>query len=324
MHSRKSKKQIAVIQHITQACSCPFYTENSKGKGFCFIKNAIPLNEAQQLVNEDRDLTPEDWSDDCAGSWDNCTVLPLLYDYDEGDVDPNARDIADSYNPFDDDGNEDEDEDTSRYLSSFTPPTIAEREQQERAEIEEEEYSASSLRYASDASFSIHQVPDPYKVKCDAILIPVNNLLEPMDMMLTRHCGAYFDSARNTDAAITTGSVYPVKSPYPNISARHIVYRGVVAGVQSINVVEIEDAVRKTLHLAENSGVSVLAMMPMDYGGYDIELTAHAQISTIYEFLVSTETKNLKHVIVLIPDDLTMEVFEDYQKRIFDNLDSRS
>jgi len=136
--------------------------------------------------------------------------------------------------------------------------------------------------------------------------------------MLAHHCGAYFDAARHIDTSITTGTVYPLKSPYPNISARHTVYRGVVAGIQSINVVEIEDAVRKTLHLAEQSGVSVLAMMPMDYGGYDVELTAQAQISTIHEFLVSTETKNLKHIVILIPDDTTMEVYEEYQKRIFD------
>jgi len=312
----KSKTKIAVIQHITEACSCPFYAKDKNGDGFCFIKNAFSLETANSLVSEQRDLTPEDWADDCAGSWDNCSVLPLLYDYDEGDIDPNARDIADTYNPFDDD---DEEEIEARPLTSFTPPAIAEKEAEQRAEEEQESYSAGSLEYASDATFSLHQVSDPYKVKCDAILIPVNNLLEPMDLMLMRHCGAYFDSARRShNGAIATGEVYPLKSPYPNISARNLVYRGVVAGVQSINVVEIEDAVRKTLYMAEASGVKTLAMMPMDYGGYDIELTAQAQISTIHEFLVAVATKNLKHIVILIPDNTTMDVFEEYQKRIFE------
>lgn len=316
MPPRKPKTQIAVIQHITSACSCPFYTTNKDGHGFCFIKNAIPLNEALNMVSESRDLTQEDWVDDCGGLWDNCSVLPLLYDYDEGDIDPNARDVADTYNPFED---AEEDETEARPLTSFTPPVIAEKEAAERAEAEQENYSAGVLKYASDATFSIHQVPDPYKVKSDAILVPVNNLLEPMDLMLMRHCGTYFDSSRNLhQGPIVTGEVYPLKSPYPSISARSYVYRGVVAGVQSINVVEIEDAVRKSLYLAESSGITTLAMMPMDYGGYDIELTAQAQISTIHEFLVTVTTKSLKHIVILIPDDTTMDVFEEYQKRIFD------
>lgn len=317
MPPRKPKTQIAVIQHITEACSCPFYTPNKSGKGFCFIKNAMTLDEATSLVSESRDLTPEDWAEDCGGSWDNCSVLPLLYNYDEGDVDPNARDVADTYNPFDD---EDEDEPEARPLTSFTPPAIAEKQAEERAEVEQESYSAGSLEYASDATFSMHQVPDPYKVKCDAMLVPVNNLLEPMDLMLMRHAGAYFDAASTSyQGPIVTGEIYPVKSPYPSVSARSLVYRGVVAGVQSINVVEIEDAVRKTLYHAEANGITTLAMMPMDYGGYDIELTAQAQISTIHEFLVTVNTKNLKHIVILIPDDTTMDVFEDYQKRIFDS-----
>ena len=317
MPPRKPKTQIAVIQHITEACSCPFYTPNKSGKGFCFIKNAMTLDEATSLVSESRDLTPEDWAEDCGGSWDNCSVLPLLYDYDEGDVDPNARDVADTYNPFED---EDEDETEARPLTSFTPPAIAEKQAEERAESEQESYSAGSLEYASDATFSMHQVPDPYKVKCDAMLIPVNNLLEPMDLMLMRHAGAYFDAASTSyQGPIMTGEIYPVKSPYPSVSARSLMYRGVVAGVQSINVVEIEDAVRKALYHAEANGITTLAMMPMDYGGYDIELTAQAQISTIHEFLVTVKTKNLKHIVILIPDDTTMDVFEDYQKRIFDN-----
>lgn len=304
-----------MIQHITDACSCPFYVKNKDGKGFCFIKNAITLEEAGNLVSLPRDLNNNDWLDDCEGSWNNCSVLPLLYDYNDGDIDPNARDVADTYNPFADD---EEEEVEARPLTSFTPPAIAEKEAAERAESEQENYSAGHLEYASDATFSLHQVPDPYKVKCDAILVPVNNLLEPMDLMLMRHCGAYFDSARNSHhGPVVTGEVYPLKSPYPSISARTLVYRGVVAGVQSINVVEIEDAVRKTLYLAEGSGVTTLAMMPMDYGGYDIELTAQAQISTIHEFLVTVETKNLKHIVILIPDDVTMDVFEEYQNRIF-------
>lgn len=317
MPPKKAKTQIAVIQHIADACSCPFYTKNKYGNGFCFIKNSMTLDAANSLVSESRDLTEEDWADDCGGSWDNCSVLPLLYDYDEGDIDPNARDVADTYDPF---GDEDEDEPEARPLNSFTPPAIAEKEAEERAEAEQESYSAGSLEYASDATFSIHQVTDPYKVKCDAILLPVNNFLEPMDLMLMRHAGAYFDSARNShQGSIITGEVYPLKSPYPSMSARNIVYRGAVAGVQSINVVEIEDAVRKTLYLAEGQGVTTLAMVPMDYGGYDVELTAQAQISTIHEFLVTVETKNLKHIVILIPDSTTMDVFEEYQKRIFDN-----
>jgi hypothetical protein len=186
----------------------------------------MTLDEATSLVSESRDLTPEDWTEDCGGSWDNCSVLPLLYDYDEGDVDPNARDVADTYNPFED---EDEDEPEARPLTSFTPPAIAEKQAEERAESEQESYSAGSLEYASDATFSMHQVPDPYKVKCDAMLVPVNNLLEPMDLMLMRHAGAYFDAASTSyQGPIVTGEVYPVKSPYPSVSARSLVYRGVV------------------------------------------------------------------------------------------------
>jgi hypothetical protein len=311
---KKTKTQIAVVQHITDACSCPFYVPGEDGNHFCFIKNSVSLADAKNLVSEDRDISVDDWGYDCAGEWDNCNVLPLLYDYESGDIDPNAKDIADSYNPFEED---EEDDSDYRTLSSFTPPVIAEKEAQERANDEQEGYTSETLVYASEATFSIHQVEDPYRVKCDAILIPVNNLLEPMDLMLTRHAGAYFEKNRHTQSNIATGEVYPIKSPHPSISAREVVYRGVVAGVQSINVIEIEDAVRKTLHMAENSGVSTLAMMPMDYGGYDIELTAQSQISTIHEFLVSTHTKNLKHIVILIPDDMTMDVFEEYQKRIF-------
>lgn len=314
-----AKKRIAVAQHISNACACPFYATDVKGKGFCFIKNALPLSAALNLVEDNRDVSAADWKDDCLGSWDNCTVLPLLYDYSDADVDPNARDVADDYDPFGE-SDDDEEEAEATPLSNFTPPAVAAQQAQARAEEEEEEYSAESLKFASSATFSIHQVEDPYRVKCDAVLIPVNNLLESMDLMLIRHCGSYLDSARNAHRGpINMGNVYPIKSPTPAISAKQCIYRGVVAGVQSVNAVDIEESIKRTLHLADSSGIEVLAMVPMDYAGYDIELTAQAQISTVYEFLVSCQTQHLKHIIMLIQDDVTMDVFEEYQTRIFEN-----
>ncbi|MBS1722289.1 MAG: hypothetical protein JSS66_04695 [Armatimonadetes bacterium] len=319
MNKQTVKPQIAVVRPISEACQCPFYAQNAKGHGFCFIKNALSLDAAQGLVDNPSELEESDWASDCSGLWDNCTVLPLLYEYSEADIDPNAYDEADDYAPFDEEeDSEEEDESAPRTLDSFTPPEVAARAAAERAAVEQEEYSADPLAYASAAEFSIHQVPDPYRVKCDAILLPVNNLLEPVDLMLTRHCGAYMDSARQKHkGSVSMGHVYPVKSPHPAIAAKKWVYRGVVAGVQTVNAVDIEEAVRRSLHLADASGVEVLAMVPMDYAGFDVELTAQAQISTVHEFLVSTPTTSLRHIVVLIPDDVTVEIFDEYYERIF-------
>lgn len=315
------KVRLAVVRDIGDAPACPFYAQDEAGHNFCFIKNAVSLVRAGGLIANEHFVTEEDWASDCGGSWDNCSVLPLLYDFDEGDVDPNARDDMEDYSPFDeaDDG---EEEDTPEVgFGRFTPPAVAEAEAQRREESEQEQFSGERPAVKSMAKFSIHQVPDPYRVKCDSILVPVNNLLEAMDPLLMRHVGPHLEAARAQHReAVHMGWVYPFKPPAGTVSAKKSILRGVVAGVQAVNVVDIESCVSRALNHAESSGVEVLAMVPMDYGGFDLELTAQAQLSTIYEFMVSRETESLKHIVVLIIDDATMEVYEEYRRRIFEDL----
>lgn len=310
---------MATVRHISESAACPFYVQDAAGCNFCFIKNALTLEQAAALVDDDHFVTQEDWSGDCEGSWDNCNVLPLVYDFDEGDVDPNARDEMEDYSPFDEDEEQGEEAQEAGF-ERFTPPAVAEASSQRREAEELEQFTGEKPQRKSSAKFGLHRQPDPYKVKCDGMLFPVNNLLEAMDPQLMRYCGAYLDSARMQHREpIQMGHIYPLQPP-SGLGVKKFLYRGVVSGVQAVSVVDIESSVRKALYHAEANGVEILAMVPMDYGGFDLESTAQAQLSTIYEFLVSKKTKHLKHIVILIIDDETMEVYEEYQERIFGDL----
>jgi O-acetyl-ADP-ribose deacetylase (regulator of RNase III) len=97
------------------------------------------------------------------------------------------------------------------------------------------------------------------------------------------------------------------------------ILHAIVAGPSRlVNEQDIKSAIRKSLHIAEEMGAQKVVMLPCDCGTHDIADAARVQLSAIYTFLNSVETKSITHIFLVMEDEESAEVFEEYFDRIFE------
>jgi len=295
-------------QSIDQACDCPFYVTDIKGNQGCFIKQTLSAPVATALVKNNEDYDTDLWDIDCKGEYDNCSIIPLLWDLDSEEEEEEEVVVigaADNYDPFEEESEESEESDDSE----------EEEEESDDSEEEEEEYPVK---------ISIHKLDNPYLVKSDVLFYPTNNLLTIDDAQLNRMSrGMVQEECDKIPRPIQMGHVYPTSNGGPEsvVKSNRILHAVVAGASRLVNENDIRSSVRKGLLWAEAQGAQSIVMIPCDCGTYDIHYTASIQLATIKTFLRTTDIFHLKNIFLVMEDDESVKAFEYYYKRVFGDKD---
>jgi O-acetyl-ADP-ribose deacetylase (regulator of RNase III) len=301
------------VVDVEAACQCPFYMKDTGGKSSCLIKLTTTPQILTSLLESDDHSDFDYWDMDCGGEWSNCSVLPLLYRFKEDEeeqvapMSKNEQAIED-YNPFGDSENPDD------YPDEPESPIITIEPTQEVAvkAVELESYPTK---------FTIHMLKNPYLVKGDVLVYPTNNQLYIDDMELRRMLRGLIDNEINgfLQKPIRMGKIYVTSNGGEKsmVKAKHI-YHAVVAGTSRlVNEQDVGDSTFKALARASIEGHKSVILMPSDCGTLDIYATAMVQLGAVKQFLMSHPETKLEHIFMVMADQLSYDVFNKYNRRIF-------
>ena len=129
---------------------------------------------------------------------------------------------------------------------------------------------------------SIHQIENPYLVKADILVYPTNNVLTVDDVLLNRlSYNVVQQECDKIPKPINMGSVYVTSNGGENskVQAKKIIHAVVAGESRLVNEADIKLATRKALHLAKESNVRNIVMLPPDCGTHDIQDAARVHLS---------------------------------------------
>jgi O-acetyl-ADP-ribose deacetylase (regulator of RNase III) len=308
---------------VSHACECPFYVQDTSGVSRCFIKHTIPAHLAVALVEESKDFNPALWDQDCQGQYGQCSVLPLLWNLDADEPAPVEARLVDTgledYDPFEEQSNDEEPEESAHSAADDNTNDTDDQAAVESKSEEEDKASEESLNPA--VRVSIHKVSNPYQVKADVIVYPSNIVLTVDDPLLNRMSrGKVQEECDKMARPIKMGHVYVTSNGGERsaVVPKAILHAIVAGPSRLVNEQDIKSAIRKSLHVAEEMGAEKVVILPCDCGTHDIADVARVQISAIYTFLNSVETKSITHIFLVMEDEESTEVFEEYFERIFE------
>lgn len=300
------------VVDIENACQCPFYMKNTAGESSCIIKLTTTPEALTSQLESDNHSDFDYWDMDCGGEWENCSILPLLYQFKEEDEEvqqntsKNEQAIAD-YDPFGDSENPDDypDEPEAPIIVP-APDTLLKKN------VEMEVFNTK---------FTIHVVKNPYLVKGDILVYPTNNQLYIDDIELRKMLRGSIDSELGVylQKPIKMGQIYTTSSGNSSslVKAKKI-YHAIVAGTSRlVNEKDVGDSTFKALARASGEGAESIILIPSDCGTLDIYATAMVQIGAVKQFLMSHRDTCIKHIFMVMTDDVSYEVFVKYHKRIF-------
>lgn len=301
------------VVDVESACQCPFYMKDTGGKSSCLIKLTTTPQILTSLLESDDHSDSDYWDMDCGGEWSNCSVLPLLYRFKEDEEEQTVISMSkneqaiEEYDPFGDSENPDDypDEPESPIITIEPTPKIVRT-------VELENYPTK---------FTIHMVKNPYLVKGDVLVYPTNNQLCIDDMELRRMLRGLIDNEINMflQKPVRMGKIYTTSNGGERslVKAKHI-YHAVVAGTSRlVNEKDVGDSTFKALVRASIEGHKSVILMPSDCGTLDIYATAMVQIGAIKQFLMSHPETKIEHIFMVMTDQLSCDVFNKYNKRIF-------
>lgn len=346
-----ASSKIIVTPFAEHNCDCPFYMKDAKGEQQCFFKRAMTAQVAQAFVKTPGpQFTDALWKRDCGGDWELCSVLPIFYDmappvdeeveeeeeatpqimaptFDEETVErPDvavtpqyvlADPTVDSFDPF----GKNHDDDTDAFHPTVKPVKETAAQQKARAKKEREEYSVKIKHHLAPVKVLVRKVENPFAVKAQAIVYPTNSLLTVSNRRLNWMTGnSVQDECDKIKGTKQMGFVYITSGGGPGTQVvPKRIYHAVVAGSSNlVNEDDIKYAMRRALIQADKDGVELLSMIPADGGTLDIELAALNQMQAVYEFLRSYPVQNLKWIFVVMEDETSQQVYEEYRKRIFE------
>ena len=193
-------------------------------------------------------------------------------------------------------------------------------------EIEEENDSDT------DVKITIHQVKNPYQIKCDVLVYPTNNLLEIKDPALNRmsrnkiqaECDQY-----QKNNPVKMGHIYKTSNGGGSVVAKNI-YHAVVSGESLlVNDGDVANSIRKALILADNDEAEIVALIPPDIGKYNpiiksneyysYESAAQAQLNTLAQYLMNIGVDSIKHILILTENELAYNIYVDQFSRTFND-----
>jgi hypothetical protein len=296
----------------------------------CFLKRLTNPELATALVEEHpQGYDAELWDADCGGEWGHCSVTPLLYESGGEAITPTASvgtpmvdPSIEEFDPF-----STSEDDAEQPFEK--PPEEDPRIPKKKSESEEEKASriareqakyAERIQRPSARDFEVQVVikrtDNPYFVTSDAIAVPTNLVMTVMDPEFMHLTGGTIQMACDQiKSRVKMGGAY--KTEVKGKVAPKVCYHLVVAGHNQVGESDIKKAVRRALTRAEEDGVRVLTMLPMDCGLLDVGVAAMAQLQAVYEFLVSYEPQNLRRVGILMRDQASEVSFKRYYQRVF-------
>ena len=168
---------------------------------------------------------------------------------------------------------------------------------------------------------SIHQVPNPYLVKSDVLVLPTNNQLYIDDLELRKMLRGTIENELETyrKRKINMGKIYVTTNGGEKSYVKSTqIYHAVVAGTSRlVNEGDVSNSTFEALVKASMSGAKKIVMIPGDCGTLDIYATAMVQIGAIKQFLSSHAETSLEDIFIVMTDEPTYQVYQKYYRRIF-------
>ena len=167
---------------------------------------------------------------------------------------------------------------------------------------------------------SIHKIENPYLVKADVLVYPTNIGLTIDDPLLNRMSrGVVQNELDRFQKPINMGTVYITSNGGENskVKARKIYHATVSGESRLVNEVDLKSAMRKALFLADEEQARNVLLIPADCGTHDINDAARVQLAAIKTYLQSAKESNIKNIFIVMEDEESYQVYEEYYNRIF-------
>jgi O-acetyl-ADP-ribose deacetylase (regulator of RNase III) len=167
---------------------------------------------------------------------------------------------------------------------------------------------------------SIHKIENPYLVKADVLIYPTNIGLTIDDPLLNRMSRGFVQNELDRfQKPINMGTVYITSNGDKNskVKARKIYHATVSGESRLVNEVDLKSAMRKALLLADEEQARNVLVIPADCGTHDINDTARVQLAAIKTYLQSAKESNIKNIFIVMEDEESYQVYEEYYSRIF-------
>ena len=172
----------------------------------------------------------------------------------------------------------------------------------------------------SKTKISIHKLENPYLVKADILIHPTNIGLTIDDPLLNRMSrGVIQNELDRFQKPINMGTVYITSNGGENskVKAQKIYHATVAGESRLVNEVDLKSAMRKALLLADEEGARNVVVIPADCGTHDINDTARVQLAAIKTYLSTAKNSNIKNIFLVMEDEESYQVYEEYYNRIF-------
>jgi len=167
---------------------------------------------------------------------------------------------------------------------------------------------------------SIHKLENPYLVKTDILIHPTNIGLTIDDPLLNRMSRGIIQSELDRfQKPINMGTVYITSNGGENskVKAQKIYHATVAGESRLVNEVDLKSAMRKALLLADEEQARNVVVIPADCGTHDINDTARVQLAAIKTYLSTAKDSNIKNIFIVMEDEESYQVYEEYYNRIF-------
>jgi O-acetyl-ADP-ribose deacetylase (regulator of RNase III) len=167
---------------------------------------------------------------------------------------------------------------------------------------------------------SIHKIENPYLVKADVLVYPTNIGLTIDDPLLNRMSrGVVQNELDRFQKPINMGTVYITSNGGENskVKSRKIYHATVSGESRLVNEVDLKSAMRKALFLADEEQARNVLFIPADCGTHDINDAARVQLAAIKTYLQSAKESNIKNIFIVMEDEESYQVYEEYYNRIF-------
>ena len=167
---------------------------------------------------------------------------------------------------------------------------------------------------------SIHKIDNPYLVKTDILVYPIDISLSIDDPLLNRMTlGKVQIELDKFQKPIQMGTVYITSAGDERSKMKaKTIFHSTVAGVSKlVNEEDVRSSTRKALLLAAEQSARNIVFIPADCGTHDINDIARVQLSSLKTFLQQNSDCPIKNIFVVMQDEESYQTFEEYYNRIF-------
>ena len=207
----------------------------------------------------------------------------------------------------------------NKNLCAFVTVPETETKENENAQVDQNQLK-EEIPPIQSPKISIHKLENPYLVKTDVLIYPTNISLTIDDPLFNRMSRNIIQEELDKfQKPINMGTVYITSNGGENskVKAQKIYHATVAGESRLVNEVDVKSAIRKALLLADEEKARNVVIIPADCGTHDINDTARVQLAAIKTYLSSSKKSNIKNIFIVMEDEESYQVFEEYYNRIF-------